>query len=57
MDLDPPGSTSETMIGGHIPFGEIRLTSFTASKHNTVARLDTVIFDKIRNTIMRRSEK
>ena len=45
------------MTDGHIPFGEIRITPFTPSKQHIVAHLDTIIFDKTRNTIMRRSEK
>ena len=54
MDQDPPGSSSETMIGGHIPFWDLGLIP---SKKHIVARLDTIIFDKSRNTITRRSEK
>ena len=57
MDLDPPRSISETMTDGHIPFGEVRLTPFNPSKQHTMARLDTIIFEKKRNIVMRRSEK
>ena len=57
MDLDPPGSTSETMTSGHIPFGEVGLTPFTPSKKHTMSHLDTIIFDKSRNIIIRRSDK
>ena len=57
MDLDPLGSTSEIMTGGHIPFGELSLTPFTPSKKHIMAHLDTIIFEKKRNIIMRRSEK
>ena len=45
------------MTGGHIPFGELGLTPFTPSKKHIVARLDTIIFDKERKTIARRSQK
>ena len=47
MDLDPPSSISETIISGHIPFGELGLTPFTSSKQHIVSHLDTIIFDKI----------
>ena len=57
MDLDPLGSTSETMTDGHIPFGELWITPFTPLNKHTMAHLDTIIFDKSRNTIMRRYEK
>ena len=57
MNLDPPSTTSEKVMSGHIPFVELGFTPFTPSKKHTVARLDTIIFDKTRNTMMRRSEK
>ena len=57
MDLDPPGPTSETMDDGHINFWELSLTPFTPSKKHIMAHLDTIIFEKKRNIIIRRSEK
>ena len=57
VDLDPYGTTSETLTGGHVHFEKLGLTSFTLSKHHTMDFLDTNIFNKNRNTIMRRLEK
>ena len=57
MDQEPPASSSGTMTDGHIPFGELGLTPFTPSKKHTVSCLYTIIVDKSRKTISRRSEK
>ena len=57
MDLNPLGTTSETLTSGHIPFEELRLTLFTPSKKHTVDCLETIIFHKTKKTIMIRLEK
>ena len=57
MDLDPPSTIGEVLTGGHITFEALRVTPFTPSKKHTMAHLDTIIFYKTTNTIMRRSKK
>ena len=55
--MDPLDSSSGTFTGGHVPLAELGLVPFTPSKHRTVACLDTILFDKEKKTIVRRSKK
>ena len=53
--VDPPSTSSDTIIGGHLPLAELGLVPFTMFKHHVVACLDMIFFDLNKKTIVRRS--
>ena len=55
--VDPPPTSDNTIMGGHLPLAELGLVPFTPSKHHAVACLDTIFFDPKKKTIVCRLEK
>ena len=55
--VDPLVSSGDTLVGSEVPLVELGLVPFTPSHKHVMASLDTILFDKNKKRIARRSEK